>query len=175
MAWTFSGDSSEDLIQAEKDVQARVGNEPIDFAAMGVISNVYRVASAMRNHMEREVLAPYDLSFTAFVVLFVLWIWGDSESYMVAARAGITKGTLTGVVKTLEKQELCTRIPHDSDKRRVIVGLTSSGQATIEKIFPLYNREEARLVQKLEDQEKLTMAHSLRTVLRTATDIKHQR
>lgn len=175
MAWTFSEGSSEDLIHAERDVQARVGSEPIDFAAMGVISNVYRVASAMRNHMEREVLAPYDLSFTAFVVLFVLWIWGDSESYLLAARAGITKGTLTGVVKTLEKRELCARIPHDSDKRRVIVGLTSNGQAIIEKIFPLYNREETRLVQNLQQQEQLAMGHSLRTVLRTAIDIKHKK
>lgn len=175
MAWTFSEGSSEDLIQAEKDVQARVGSEPIDFAAMGVISNIYRVASAMRNHMEREVLAPYDLSFTAFVILFVLWIWGDSEAYMVAARAGITKGTLTGVVKTLEKRDWCTRLPHDSDKRRVIVGLTPNGQATIEKIFPLYNREESRLVRDLKRQEQLGMGHSLRTVLRTAIEIKHNR
>lgn len=175
MAWTFSEDSSADFIQAEIDVQRRVGTEPIDFVAMGAISNVYRVASAMRNHMEREVLAPYDLSFTAFVVLFVLWIWGDSESHKVASRAGITKGTLTGVVKTLEKRELCSREQHNSDKRRVIVGLTSYGQSIIEKIFPLYNREETRLVQNLDEVERIAMGHSLRTVLRTANQLKHKK
>lgn len=175
MAWTFSEDSSTDFIQAEKDVQARVGSGPIDFPAMGVISNIYRVAAMTRNHMEKEVLSQYDLSFTAFVVLFVLWVWGDAESHKVASRAGITKGTLTGVVKTLEKRDLCCRIPHGSDKRRVIVGLTENGSATIAKIFPLYNQEETRLVEKLDDKEILTMGHSLRTVLRTATELKHQK
>lgn len=173
MAWAFPEDSLVDLIQAEKDVQARIGDERVDFVAMGVISNVYRVASAMRNHMEREVLAGYDLSFTAFVVLFVLWVWGDTESHRIASRAGITKGTLTGVVKTLEKRELCGRSPHESDKRRVIVGLTPLGRVTIEKIFPLYNQEEARLVARLDVEERLEMGHFLRTVLRTAYDIKH--
>lgn len=172
MAWTFSEDSSADFIQAERDVRERVGGDTIDFAAMGVISNVYRVASAMRNHMEREVLANYELSFTAFVVMFVLWVWGDSESYKVASRAGITKGTLTGVVKTLEKRDLCSRVAHDFDKRRVIVALTPQGVATIEKIFPLYNYEETRLVAKLEESERLAMGHSLRTVLRTALELK---
>ena len=175
MAWAFSDGSAADFIQAEKDVQARVGSEPIDFVAFGVISNVYRVASAMRNHMEREVLADYELSFTAFVVLFTLWVWGDSESHKVASRAGITKGTLTGVVKTLEKRKLCERIPHGSDKRRVIVGLTPLGESIIEKVFPLYNREEVRLVERLTEQERLSMGHSLRTVLRTALDLKHSR
>ncbi len=175
MAWAFSDGNSADFIQAEKDVQARVGSEPIDFVAFGVISNVYRVASAMRNHMEREVLSSYDLSFTAFVVLFTLWVWGDSESHKVASRAGITKGTLTGVVKTLEKRALCARIPHGSDKRRVIVGITPLGESIIEKVFPLYNKEETRLVERLTEQERLEMGHSLRTVLRTALDLKHTR
>lgn len=173
MARAFSEGSSADLIQAEKDVQARVGDDPIDFVAYGVISNVYRVASTMRNHMEREVLASYGLSFTAFVVLFTLWVWGDSESHKVASRAGITKGTLTGVVKTLEKRELCLRVPHGSDRRRVIVELTPLGESTIEKVFPLYNREETRLVERLSEDERLSMGHSLRTVLRTAFDLKH--
>lgn len=175
MAWTLADGISADLIQAEKDVQARASGEPIDFVAYGVISNVYRVASVMRNHMEREVLASYDLSFTAFVVLFTLWVWGDSESHKVATRAGITKGTLTGVVKTLEKRDLCSRIPHDSDKRRVIVGITPLGESVIEKLFPLYNREETRLVERLEEEERLALGHSLRTVLRTALELKHNR
>ncbi len=175
MAWAFSDGSSVDFIQAEKDVQARVGDEPIDFVAYGVISNIYRVASSMRNHMEREVLASYDLSFTAFVVLFTLWVWGDSESHKVASRAGITKGTLTGVVKTLEKREFCARVPHGSDRRRVIVGITPLGESIIEKVFPLYNHEETRLVERLTEQERLLMGHSLRTVLRTSLDLKHSR
>ena len=65
----------------------------------------------MRNHMERTLLADYDLSWVAFTVLWVLWIWGNQETGHVAAEAGITKGTLTGVMKTLQARKLIRRSP----------------------------------------------------------------
>ena len=71
---------------------------------MAAVSNIYRAANAIRNHMEQKVLADEDLSWAAFTVLFVLWIWGDQQTRHLAAEAGVTKGTLTGVLKTLEKR-----------------------------------------------------------------------
>ena len=71
---------------------------------MAAVSNIYRAANVIRNHMERQVLADEDLSWAAFTVLFVLWIWGDQQTRHLAAEAGVTKGTLTGVLKTLEKR-----------------------------------------------------------------------
>jgi hypothetical protein len=47
--------------QAEKHIQARPRGQPFDFTAMSAISNVYRAVTAVRNHMERTVLAEYDL------------------------------------------------------------------------------------------------------------------
>ena len=79
---------------------------------MSAISNIYRTGSAVRNHMERSLLTDYDLSWVAFTVLWVLWIWGAQETGHVAAEAGITKGTLTGVMKTLQSRKLIKRIPH---------------------------------------------------------------
>ena len=69
---------------------------------MAAVANVFRVASAARAHLERTVLAEVGLSFTAFTVMWVLWVWGETESRELAIDAGITKGTLTGVVGTLE-------------------------------------------------------------------------
>ena len=39
-------------------------------------------------------------------MLFVLRVWGPTESHRLADEAGITDGTLTGVMKTLEQRGL---------------------------------------------------------------------
>jgi DNA-binding MarR family transcriptional regulator len=152
--------------QAENDIRARLHDHELDFTAMSAVSNIYRTGSAIRNHMERELLAQYDLSWVAFTVLWVLWIWGDQETGHVAAEAGITKGTLTGVMKTLQGRKLIRRIPHRDDRRRVSIGLSKAGERLIERVFPEFNRHETLAVSSLSDAEQQELARLLRIVLR---------
>ncbi|MGH3732902.1 MAG: MarR family winged helix-turn-helix transcriptional regulator [Acidimicrobiales bacterium] len=152
--------------QAERDIRARLDDHELDFTAMSAVSNIYRTGSAIRNHMERELLARYDLSWVAFTVLWVLWIWGDQETGHVAAEAGITKGTLTGVMKTLQTRKLIRRIPHRDDRRRVSIGLSKAGERLIERVFPEFNRHETLAVSALSDDEQQELARLLRIVLR---------
>ena len=156
--------------QAERDIRARLDEHDLDFTAMSAVSNIYRAGSAIRNHMERELLAEYDLSWVAFTVLWVLWIWGEQETGLVAAEAGITKGTLTGVMKTLQARRLIRRIPHRDDRRRVSIGLSKLGERLIERLFPEFNRHETLAVSALSDAEQLELARLLRLVLRTISD-----
>ena len=155
-----------DFVRAERDVQQRVGDLPIDFAAMAAISNVFRVASAVRNHMERSVLRPDELSWTGFVALFVLWVWGDLESRHLADECGVTKGTLTGVITTLERRTLVRRRGHPDDGRLVVVGLTVEGRRLIKRLFPKFNAQETLLTARLGDDDRRHLAHLLREVLR---------
>ena len=62
------------LGETEARVANRLSHMTLDFEAMAVMSNLFRAASAVRNHFERNVLAESGLSWTAFVVpfLFVL-------------------------------------------------------------------------------------------------------
>jgi DNA-binding MarR family transcriptional regulator len=158
--------------QAERDIRARLDDHDLDFSAMSAVSNIYRTGSAIRNHMERELLAHYDLSWVAFTVLWVLWIWGEQETGHVAAEAGITKGTLTGVMKTLQARKLIRRIPHRDDRRRVSIGLSKAGERLIERVFPEFNRHETLAVSALSDAEQAELARLLRLVLKgiSATD-----
>ena len=43
------------------------------------MSSLCRAANVIRNHLEQKVLADEELSWAAFTVLFVLWIWGDQQ------------------------------------------------------------------------------------------------
>jgi DNA-binding MarR family transcriptional regulator len=156
--------------QAERDIRARLDDHDLDFTAMSAVSNIYRAGSGVRNHMERELLARYDLSWVAFTVLWVLWIWGEQETGHVAAEAGITKGTLTGVMKTLQARRLIRRLPHRDDRRRVSIGLSKAGERLIERLFPEFNRHETLAVSALTGAEQLELARLLRLVLKTISD-----
>jgi DNA-binding MarR family transcriptional regulator len=151
---------------AERDIRGRIGDQPLDFAAMAAVSNIYRAANVIRNHMERNVLADEDLSWAAFTVMFVLWIWGDQQTRHLAAEAGITKGTLTGVLKTLEKRGLARRRGHEADGRLVLVSLEPKGSAVIERLFPAFNEGEALVSSALSGQEKDQLASLLRKIIR---------
>ena len=161
----FATGNAQDLVQAERDIRARIGESELDFAAMAAVSNIYRAANAIRNQLEQQVLADEDLSWAAFTVLFVLWIWGDQQTRHLAAEAGVTKGTLTGVLKTLEKRGLARRRAHEADGRLVLVGLEPKGVAVIERLFPAFNMGEATVSSCLNQEEKEQLAFLLRKVI----------
>lgn len=153
--------------QTELDVTEAFGDQPFDFAALLAVSNVFRTATAVRNHMEREVLAQHQLSWSAFVVLFVLRVWGAKESHELAREAGVTGGTLTGVLTTLERRGFAKRRTHPSDGRRVMVAPLAKGRRVIDSIMPVFNQHEAFVTSGLDTDDRLELSRLLRTILRT--------
>jgi MarR family transcriptional regulator, organic hydroperoxide resistance regulator len=168
MSRRLAAGSARDLVQAERDIRGRIGDRHLDFAAMAAVSNIYRAANVVRHYMERNVLAEEDLSWAAFTVLFVLWIWGDQQTRHLAAEAGVTKGTLTGVLKTLEKRGLARRRSHDADGRLVLVSLQPKGLDIIERLFPAFNTGETLVSATLTEREKNQLASLLRKIIRAA-------
>jgi DNA-binding MarR family transcriptional regulator len=153
------------ISEAEKLVEAKLGGVPIRHDQMAAVANIYRAASTVRQHLENTVLRGCDLSWTAFVVLWVVWIWGESETRHVAEEAGISKGTLTGVARTLESRALVKRAAHPTDGRLVVLSLTEEGEALMNRVFPAFNREEAFVTGGLSDEECRALAESLRRVV----------
>ena len=121
--------------------------------------------------MERDVLRSHQLSWSAFVVLFVLRIWGSQESRRLAAEAGISGGTLSGVLDTLERKGLVKRRAVPEDRRRVEVALTADGTKVVDEVMPAFNREEALVTGGLTDDEMASLARLLRKVLRATEDL----
>jgi len=159
------------VLEAERDIRARLGDRPFDFDALLAVSNIYRAATAVRNRMEREVLTPVGLTWGGFTILFVLWIWGDRETGELARDCGVAKGTLSGMVATLENQGLVRRSRHAEDGRRVVVSLVPAGVDSIESLFPTFNAFETRFTERLDDGERHELARLLRLVTATADDL----
>jgi DNA-binding MarR family transcriptional regulator len=156
----------EELLAAERKVLDQLGHLSLDFRAMAVVSNLFRTSAAIRRNMERRVLADDRLSWTSFVVLWVLWVWGELESRDLAAAVGISRPTSTGVVNTLERRGLVRRSRNAEDGRMVRVTLTEPGRRKIEELFPRFNAEESAVASHLSPEQQDAMAAMLRSMLR---------
>ena len=139
----------------------------IDAHSMSAISNVFRVANALRNYSEQRLLKKYGLSFSGFTVLWVLWVLGAKQSHELAAESGIAKSTLTGVMKTLLTLGFVTKTPIPGDRRRVVANITRKGTRTMKQIFPLFNQIEAHATADLTERERTDLARALGVILHT--------
>lgn len=160
---------TESLLAAERDVQARLGDQPLDFDANRAISNIYRAAAAVRRRAQQGLLAQSGLSWGGFTILWVLWVWGEMSTARLATECDLAKGTLTGMLTTLEKRELVTRTKSEIDGRLVIVSATAAGVALIDDVFPPFNAFEVDMAAGLSDGETKELSRLLRIVINNAT------
>ena len=153
------------IAETERAVQRRLGGLTLQREAMAAVGNIHRAAAAVRQHLENSVLRPHELTWTGFVVLWVLWIWGEAETWSVAEEAGISKGTLTGISRTLVSRGLVARSAHPEDRRRVLLSLTPEGEKIMEELFPAFNAEEAFVAAPLSPDQCLQLADGLRVIV----------
>ncbi len=158
------------LAETERAAESRIAGLELDIESLHVVSNLFRAANAVRNHMEREVLTPADLTWTAFVVLWVTWIWGSAETRVIADETGVSKATLSGVLTTLEKRELVRRSKSEEDGRLVLVELTPKGRQLIKRLFPRINAEETLATRLLPGGSKEDAAELLRLMVLAVED-----
>jgi DNA-binding MarR family transcriptional regulator len=158
------------LAETERQVSELLKGKTIDFDSMAVVANLFRAASAARNHFERTVLLQHDLSWTAFVVLWVTWIWEPIETRQIAEEGGFSKATLTGVLGTLEGRKLLSREKSKEDGRLVLVKLTASGRKLMDKLFPEFNRHESEVTSVLNKSKKQEIAEALRLITNYAAE-----
>ena len=156
------------LAETERRVSERLGSQSLDFSSMAVASNLFRAATAVRNYLERTVLAKEELSWTAFVVLWVVWIWEPIETRQIAEEGGFSKATLTGVLTTLEGRGLLERKKSDTDGRLVLVNLTKKGRKLMETLFPDFNKHEKAVVSPVAENERDSVAKALRAITQFA-------
>ena len=161
------------LAETERTAEARLAGLQVDYEALAVVSNLFRAANSVRNYLESEVLARVDLTWTAFVVLWISWIWGSAETRMIAEESGVSKATLSGVLNTLEKRKLVTRRRSDEDGRLVLVVLTPAGRRMIKQVFPKINEAEQAATAQLDSGQRVLAAEFLRRLVLATSPAGH--
>lgn len=158
------------LAETERATQERVGRLAVDFPAAHAISSLYRAANAARAHLANTVLRPHDLTWTGFLVMWLLWLWSSMETRHVAESVGISKATLTGVTKTLMSRGLVERVPSEVDRRLVELRLSDKGERLMAELYPEFNAAEAQLVAGIPAERVEVLTESLRHVVKVAEE-----
>lgn len=78
-------------------------------------------------------LAELDLTYTQYIALMVLWEERSISVKALGERLYLDTGTLTPLLKSMEKKGLVTRRRSEKDERSVTVSLTEEGAALREK------------------------------------------
>ncbi|MDO5643292.1 MAG: MarR family transcriptional regulator [Paracoccus sp. (in: a-proteobacteria)] len=92
------------------------------------------LASAIDRDCARR-LAPHQLSESRFLLLSLLRSDPDGLApHLLAARAGVTRATMTGLLDGMAKDGLLDRSHDSADRRRIIIRLTPEGRGLADQL-----------------------------------------
>ena len=133
-----------------------------DPLAHRALQALVRAESAVRRPLAAE-LEREGGSAAGFSVLVVLTTAGGSlELKTLRRRLGWSKANATEVTATLATRDLVERRRMPSDRRIVLVELTSTGRDLVERVFPAHSDRVARAFHVLDEREKRTFSELCR-------------
>jgi len=106
-----------------------------------------------------RLLGRYGLSPASFQVLIVLRDAGRPLSPSeIGRQLLVTRGTVTGLLDSLEKRGLVSRGGHPSDRRMVLVETTGPARAMLEHLLPEHRALERRILEPLSAEDQGALA-----------------
>lgn len=137
----------------------------IDPASVVSYLVLLRVASDVLTNAD-GYLARHGMSHGRFTVLALLNRNPDvgARPSDLAARSGVTRATMTGLLDGLEREKLIRREADRRDRRMHMVELTAKGRKLLDEIFPDYYRRIACLMGHLTESEKKLLVDLLNKI-----------
>ena len=83
----------------------------------------------------KPVLDQYNLTYTQYITLLVIWQDEEMSVKEIGKKLHLDSGTLTPLLKKLEKMELVSRIRDSKDERVVNIILTEKGRLLKEEMI----------------------------------------
>ena len=96
-------------------------------------------ASRASTQRYRALLEPLGLTYTQYIVMLVLWEGDGLRVGDLGERLRLDSGTLTPLLKRLERDGLVERARDKQDERRVLVFLTDEGRALGEDVATMHS------------------------------------
>lgn len=129
-----------------------------------VVSALRRIAQAMDSH-SKWLDTHARLTVPQLLVLEALRGGREPLSAgMVAGRVSLTQGTVTSILDRLEAKGLITRVRADTDRRRVLVGLTPAGRRRLVQAPALMHEHFVRAFEALPPDEREALTRALERV-----------
>lgn len=103
----------------------------------------------------RPALDNLGLTYTQYITLMVLWETDGLGVRELGARLRLDSGTLTPLLKRLERDGLVTRTRDPDDERRVLVNLTRTGKEMSDRAAVIQRELVCKLSENLDDLSDL--------------------
>jgi DNA-binding MarR family transcriptional regulator len=143
---------------AETAVNTTVERLPTtDPRAMQLILLLYRITNAVVYDLESTVHRPAGWSWSAFRLVFTLWVSGPLESRQAAQLSGMSRAAVSSLTNTLVASGMLERSPDPRDGRGVLLSLTEQGREALETTFRAHNEREAEWAALLTPEELDTL------------------
>ncbi|MCD7724414.1 MAG: MarR family winged helix-turn-helix transcriptional regulator [Clostridiales bacterium] len=111
----------------------------------------------------RPYLEQVDLTYTQYITMMVLWEYKEMNVKELGGRIYLDSGTLTPLLKKLEKKGLVSRKRSEEDERNLIVSITEQGMQMREKACGIPTA--MRKCIPLTEDEVFTLYHLLYKIL----------
>lgn len=82
----------------------------------------------------KPYLDKYDLTYTQYIALMVLWENGEVNVKTLGEKLFLDSGTLTPLLKKMEQKGIIKRCRAKDDERNLVVSITSEGNKLKEKV-----------------------------------------
>jgi len=140
-------------------------------ACLVFLQTAAEIDAAMETHFSR-----YGLSRGKFTMLMQLLQAKDDclTPAECAARSGVTRGTITGLLDGLERDGWVIRQPHKRDRRRLTIQLTQLGQQRLEEMLPDHFCRTSGLMAQFTNSEKKTLIELLAKLRSGASAMKNK-
>lgn len=120
------------------------------------------VASREVIRLYHPYLSALDLTYTQYIAMMALWEAGSMSVKELGERLYLDTGTLTPLLKGMEKKGLITRKRSETDERSVIVAPTEEGLALRERALAVPEKVGGCIPLEPEDAAKLySLLHQL--------------
>lgn len=118
------------------------------------VVNLIRAENLVAAELDR-LFRSHGLTGPGFNVLMIIEGAARPLSpYEIGERRLVTRGTVTGLLDTLEKQRLVRRTPHPDDRRMLLIELTDQGRALLAEVSDELFPAQTDMMSALSDRQK---------------------
>jgi DNA-binding MarR family transcriptional regulator len=116
--------------------------------------------------VESAIWRPAGVSYAGFRIIFTIWAVGPLEPRRLAELASVTRGNISSILNTLERDGYVVRTRGSADRRLVTVDVTDKARDLWARLAPRQAEREAEWLSALTQHERfqlVTLLHKLAT------------
>ncbi len=138
-------------------------------------ANLLRTANLLLAEIDRHRWTVADLSASASQVLAIVEGAGEPlPPHVIAERLLVTSGTMTSLLDTLERRGLIRRVPHPTDRRKLLIDITSEARRILDRMLPRVHGANRDVFAVLSDEECETLLGLLERVQAQLGALRHE-